>query len=169
MSAITDPTTIEGQLIDRQSVDVGTTQRGRRFTRRLNAFVREALHNTMDTHAQGLCREPMKADPVSRRPTKIHTVADDDFPCGGDAAFLCDNEPANQHHLAKADRRIAHALNNELPRLYKPGGDGSAADVRGDESKYMAPKYKNLDSLLRYVETDSGQGTVKVVIMNFND
>ena len=164
-----DRTTIERQLIDSQSMDVGTTHRDRRFKRRLKTFVREVLQKTMDMHAEAYCGEPMTAAPVSRRPTNIHTLADDEFTCGADPVVLCDNEPADEDDLAKADRRIAHALNNELPRLYEPGGDGSASDVRGDESKYMAPKYKNLDSLLRYVETDSGQGTVKVVIMNFND
>ena len=169
MSAMNDRMPFEGQLKDTQSVDGGTTHRDRRFTRRLNSFVREVLEKTLDAPAQAICREPKKAGPVSHRPTSIHTLANHEFTCGADAAFLCDNGPASQHDLAKADRRIAHALNDDLPRLYKPSKGGSTADVRGDASEHMAPKYQNLDSLLRYVESDSGQGAVKVVIMNFND
>lgn len=35
--------------------------------------------------------------------------------------------------------------------------------------KYRKPKYKNMESVLKYIESDEGNGGVKLVIMNFND
>ena len=35
--------------------------------------------------------------------------------------------------------------------------------------KYARPKYKNVESILKYVERDEDKGGVKLVIMNFND
>ncbi len=35
--------------------------------------------------------------------------------------------------------------------------------------KYAKPKYKNIESMLKYVERDADKGGVKLVIMNFND
>ena len=35
--------------------------------------------------------------------------------------------------------------------------------------KYAKPKYKDVESVLKYVESDDDGGALKVVIMNFND
>ncbi len=35
--------------------------------------------------------------------------------------------------------------------------------------KYAKPKYKNMESVLKYVEGEEEKGGVKLVIMNFND
>ena len=35
--------------------------------------------------------------------------------------------------------------------------------------KYGRPKYKNVESILKYVDGEDGKGAVKLVIMNFND
>ena len=35
--------------------------------------------------------------------------------------------------------------------------------------KYAKPKYKDVESILRYVESEDGPSGVKLVIMNFND
>ncbi len=35
--------------------------------------------------------------------------------------------------------------------------------------KYAKPKYKNIESIFKYVERDEDKGGVKLVIMNFND
>ena len=35
--------------------------------------------------------------------------------------------------------------------------------------KYAKPKYKDMDSVLRYVDEQDGGGGIKLVIMNFND
>ncbi len=163
-----DPTTSEGHLSDSHGMDVGTLHRDRRFKRRLNSCVQQVLQKTIGTDAEAYCREPTTAAPVSQQPTSARTLDDDQFIWGANAAFLCHNEPAKDKDLAKAERRIAHALKT-APRLYEPSRDGAKLAGPADKGKYVAPKYENLDSLLRYVESDSGQGAVKVVIMNFND
>lgn len=35
--------------------------------------------------------------------------------------------------------------------------------------KYAKPKYENIESILKYVESDDEKGGVKLIIMNFND
>ena len=35
--------------------------------------------------------------------------------------------------------------------------------------KYAGPKYKDVQSVLRYIESDEDKGGLKLVIMNFND
>ncbi len=35
--------------------------------------------------------------------------------------------------------------------------------------KYAKSKYKNVDSLMNYLESGEGEGGIKLVIMNFND
>ena len=35
--------------------------------------------------------------------------------------------------------------------------------------KYAKPKYKNVESVLKYIEDSDDTGGIKLVIMNFND
>lgn len=35
--------------------------------------------------------------------------------------------------------------------------------------KYAKPKYKDVESVLKYIESDDDKGSIKLVIMNFND
>ena len=54
------------------------------------------------------------------------------------------------------------------------GDDDDDDDDDGSRSsfpnlKYAKPKYKDVESVLRYVEGDDDSGGVKLVIMNFND
>ena len=54
------------------------------------------------------------------------------------------------------------------------GQDDDEDEVDGTQSsfpnlKYAKPKYKNIESILKYVEADEDKGGVKLVIMNFND
>lgn len=46
-------------------------------------------------------------------------------------------------------------------------------EVEGDSSypnlKYARPKYKDVDSVLKYIERDDDRTGLKLVIMNFND
>ena len=44
-------------------------------------------------------------------------------------------------------------------------GEGS----RFPNLKYAKAKYRNVESILKYVERDEDRGGVKLVIMNFND
>ena len=52
--------------------------------------------------------------------------------------------------------------------------DDDEDEVEGSGSsypnlKYAKPKYKNVESVLKYVESDEDRGGLKLVIMNFND
>ncbi len=62
----------------------------------------------------------------------------------------------------------------KLEKLGITGQDDDEDEVAGTGSsfpnlKYAKPKYKNVESILKYVERDEDKGGVKLVIMNFND
>lgn len=67
-----------------------------------------------------------------------------------------------QAGLAKAEEKISRALN---------GSDNTDSDKEDDLSNrtYAQPKYKNVESILKYNETPDDKSVVKLVIMNFND
>ena len=67
--------------------------------------------------------------------------------------------------LAKAEGKLARQL------LDQAGVDGGLTEATSDfpNLKYAKPKYKNVESILKYVERDEDKGGVKLVIMNFND
>lgn len=81
--------------------------------------------------------------------------------------------------LVKAEEKINRVLNASVDST--PDGDEADDDddeVHGTNSKfpnlkYNKPKYKNLESVLKYVETKKkpgeSEGDVRIVIMNFND
>ena len=51
-------------------------------------------------------------------------------------------------------------------------GEGDDTDDTGGRLpnlKYRKPKYKNVESVLKYIEGEEDRGGVKLVIMNFND
>ena len=53
-------------------------------------------------------------------------------------------------------------------------GDDDDDEVHGGRSsfpnlKYAKPKYKNVESVLKYIEDSQDTGGIKLVIMNFND
>ncbi len=93
---------------------------------------------------------------------------------GGDAIGIDREEEA----LAKADMKAGKilrkvqikALNSNSQDLDEE--DEDEINVEGAQFpnlKYAKPKYKNIHSLLRYIESPSEAGGVKLVIMNFND
>ena len=47
--------------------------------------------------------------------------------------------------------------------------DDRHARSRLPNLKYAKPKYKDVESVLKYIEADQDSGGVKLVIMNFND
>jgi len=61
-----------------------------------------------------------------------------------------------QTGLLKADEKIGRILNAD-------------ADSAGSVPSNAQPKYKNVESILKYNETPDDKGGVKLVIMNFND
>ena len=73
------------------------------------------------------------------------------------------------------DDRLAARLTKLETRLNKLiGADHDDDEATGGRSslpnlKYAKPKYKNVESVLKYVESDEDKGGLKLVIMNFND
>jgi len=68
--------------------------------------------------------------------------------------------------LQKAERKLA--------KLAVDGLEGDEDEIAGSDSsfpnlKYARPKYKNVESILKYAERQDDSGGVKLVIMNFND
>lgn len=79
-----------------------------------------------------------------------------------------------------SDENVVAKLQKVESKLAKRGitvadDDKDEDEVAGTGSsfpnlKYAKPKYKNVESILRYVESDEDKGGgVKLVIMNFND
>jgi len=74
-----------------------------------------------------------------------------------------------QSALAKAEEKLNRALNLSVDN---DDDDDDLSDPRANfpNLKYAKPKYKNMESVLKYIESDDGRsGGVKLVIMNFND
>ena len=75
------------------------------------------------------------------------------------------SDPAREARLHKAKRRLA--------RLAFADRDDDDADTATNWSgasnlKYAQPKYKDVESVLKYIESEEGS-EVKLVIMNLND
>ncbi len=75
--------------------------------------------------------------------------------------------PASERSIDRRLRRLETALG-----LLAGSSDADVND--SDDSalpnlKYAKPKYKDVESVLRYVESDDQKGGLKLVIMNFND
>lgn len=78
-----------------------------------------------------------------------------------------------------SDEDVEAKLEKVERKLAKVGITGQDDDEDEDEVagtgssfpnlKYAKPKYKNIESILKYVERDEDKGGVKLVIMNFND
>lgn len=74
-----------------------------------------------------------------------------------------------QSALAKAEEKLNEALNLSVDSD-DDDGDPSVPEPNFPNLKYAKAKYKNMESVLKYVESDNGSGGgVKLVIMNFND
>lgn len=68
--------------------------------------------------------------------------------------------------LEKVERKLAkRGITGEDEDEDEVVGTGSSFP----NLKYAKPKYKNIESILKYIETDEDKGGVKLVIMNFND
>ena len=77
--------------------------------------------------------------------------------------------------LEKLEARIGR-LETSLQKLapHDVGDDDDEDEALGASSrfpnlKYAKPKYKDVESVLKYIESDDENGGVKLVIMNFND
>ena len=112
-------------------------------------------------------------------------------PTGGIADLLLDHlaeevlsqlraDPEEGEIAIDLDARVSH-LESLVQQIVR--GMGSDADDDDDDDdddvagagsslpnlKYAKPKYKDVESVLKYIESDDDKGTIKLVIMNFND
>lgn len=74
----------------------------------------------------------------------------------------------------KKQEAIPQRADTKLGRLTvgHPDEDEDEIDDAGSRFpnlKYAKPKYKNVESILKYIEREDDKGGVKLVIMNFND
>ena len=72
--------------------------------------------------------------------------------------------------LERLDPRL-RSLERRLKDLEPDHGDhdDDGTDATFPNLKYAKPKYKDVESVLRYVESGDAGGGLKLVIMNFND
>ena len=75
-------------------------------------------------------------------------------------------DPGFEARLQKAERRLAKLASVEGD----DDDDGPDGSWEGTPNlKYAKPKYKDVESVLKYVEDEGCGGSIKLVIMNFND
>ena len=96
-----------------------------------------------------LLAEPL-ADGVARRIDKVASTASTP-------------DPEIHDRMEKVERKLAR-LSTALMEAIETGEPDEPAGVSGDK-----PKYQNLESLLKYVESGDKDGGTKLIIMNFND
>ena len=68
--------------------------------------------------------------------------------------------------LRKARRKLKETYFNDQD---DDEDETTGTGFRFPNLKYAKPKYKDMESVLKYVEQDEDKGGVKLVIMNFND
>ena len=84
-------------------------------------------------------------------------------------------EGDNLYQELDARLRSLEARMELLPQLNAPPVNAPPAEQEAGAAtsfpnlKYAKPKYKDMESVLKYVEQDQEKGGVKLVIMNFND
>jgi len=81
------------------------------------------------------------------------------------------NNKDNEERLNKAEEKL-EKVNRKLSG--EQTEDEDEDEIKGTDSnypnlKYAQPKYKNLESVLKYIESKDDNGGVKLIIMNFND
>lgn len=71
--------------------------------------------------------------------------------------------------LMKAEGKLTTILEKGLTDSLGDEDEVKGTQAKYPNLKYMKPKYANVESILKYVESKDDQGGVKLVIMNFND
>lgn len=87
-----------------------------------------------------------------------------------DKIIVTTNEKNNERGLAKAEEKL-EKINK---KINKKCDDNDEDEIKDTDSnlpnlKYAKSKYKNVESVLKYVESEEEGKGVKLVIMNFND
>lgn len=81
------------------------------------------------------------------------------------------NNKNTEEGLTKAEEKL-EKINRKLSK--EQAEDEDEDEIKDTDSnypnlKYARPKYKNLESVLKYIESKDDNGGVKLIIMNFND
>ena len=76
------------------------------------------------------------------------------------------SEGALEARLARVEERLARVTGSDPDSDPTPAATGRTSYPN---LKYAQPKYKNVESILKHVESPEDRGGVKLVIMNFND
>ena len=95
-------------------------------------------------------------------------------------ALLAETDRPTLLQEADSDPKPLRGVRNRQgPGAGKRNADAGDEDEDEDEVdgagsqfpnlKYAKPKYKNMESVLKYIDRDEDKGGVKLVIMNFND
>jgi len=71
--------------------------------------------------------------------------------------------------LMKAEGKLTKIMEKGLTDSFDDEDEVKGTGAKYPNLKYMKPKYANVESILKYVESKHDQGGVKLVIMNFND
>lgn len=71
--------------------------------------------------------------------------------------------------LMKAEGKLTKIMEKGLTDSLSDEDEVKGAQAKYPNLKYMKPKYANVESILKYVESKDDQSGVKLVIMNFND
>ncbi len=107
-------------------------------------------------------------------------LADENGESFADKIIIQSNNDDVRENLEKAEEKIERALNASVDStadVDESEDDDDDDEIHGTDSKfpnlkYNKPKYKNLESVLKYVESKKkpgDSGDVRIVIMNFND
>lgn len=126
----------------------------------LQQLTKEVVKQLKEANAgKGLSDEDVEAklEKVAREPKEAKT----------------DKELSDENVLAKL-QKVESKLEKRGITVEDDDNDEDEDEVAGNGSsfpnlKYAKPKYKNVESILRYIESDEDKGGVKLVIMNFND
>ena len=78
-------------------------------------------------------------------------------------------EVSESDHESRIQRleRMMEGEDEKEPKDSQDQGPSTHVDL--PNLKYAHPKYKDVESVLKYIERDGEQGGMKLVIMNFND
>jgi len=94
----------------------------------------------------------------------------DKNPEGVKAIFTNSPDSVNtEKGLVKAEGKLTKIMEKGLTNSLSDEDEVKGAGAKYPNLKYMKPKYANVESILKYVESKDDQGGVKLVIMNFND
>jgi len=126
-------------------------------------------HATLRQLIVDSCVESLKRRHCSNSPVTEHSSEPSGFA----------SEGRGSEYIPRIDK-VERKLEKVLGKLAKAGQDDDDDDDDDDEDeddgrsrfpnlKYAQPKYHNLESVIKHVESDDGKGGVKLVLMNFND